>query len=168
LKVTVLVERNDAANPTAAVGAYLVSLLNRLGYRASLRVTNNLFPTMNDSRSRTQIGWFPWYSDYPAPSDFFAILLTCRSFVANSPANINDAEFCNHKVDGEVTHARALQSVAPGAANEAWRRIDQRVTDQAPWLPLYNPRVDIATSPRVGNYQYHPFFLVLPDELWVR
>jgi peptide/nickel transport system substrate-binding protein len=168
MKVTVLIEPNDPANPTAKVGAYLVSVLDHLGYRASLRVTANPFPIMDNSRSRTQIGWFPWYSDYPAPSDFFSILLTCRSFTPDSPANTNDAEFCNHAIDGEIGHARALQAVDTGAANEAWRRADQKVTDRAPWLPLYNPRVDIATSPRVGNYQYHPFFQVLPDQMWVR
>jgi peptide/nickel transport system substrate-binding protein len=168
MKVTVLVQPNDATNPTAKVGHYLVSVLDRLGYRASLQVTSNLYPTMNNSRSRTQIGWFNWYSDYPAPSNFFAILLTCRSFVPNSPANINDAEFCNHKLDKEVSHARALQAVDPGAANEAWRRIDQQVTNQAPWLPLYNSRLAVATSSRVGDYEYHPFFAVLLDQLWVR
>jgi peptide/nickel transport system substrate-binding protein len=168
MRVTVLVEPSDAANPTAKLGPYMVSVLDRLGYRASLRVTTRLYPIMNNSRSRTQLGWFSWYSDYPAPSDFFAILLTCGSFIVNSAANTNDAEFCNQKIDREVSRARALQTVNPGAANEAWRRIDQQVTAQAPWLPLYNPRVDIATSPRVGNYQYHPFFVVLPDQLWVR
>jgi ABC-type transport system substrate-binding protein len=131
-------------------------------------VSNNLFGTMSDSRSRTQIGWFPWYSDYPAPSDFFSLLLTCRSFVPDSSANTNDSEFCNRAIDSEVRQARMLQTENPGAANETWRRIDEQVTDQAPWLPLYNPRVDIVTSSRVGNYQYHPFFQVLPDQLWVR
>jgi peptide/nickel transport system substrate-binding protein len=168
MRVTVLVQPNDATSPTATMGPYLVSILDRLGYRASLRVTNSLYPTMNSSRSHTQIGWFTWYSDYPAPSDFFSVLLTCRSFLPDNPANTNDAEFCNHGIDKEISHARALQMASPGAANQAWRRVDQQVTDQAPWLPLYNPRVDVATSWRVGNYQYHPFFAVLPDQLWVR
>jgi YVTN family beta-propeller protein len=168
MRVTVLAQPDDASGPSATVAGYLVSVLNRLGYSASLRVSSNLYPTMDNSRSGTQIGWFSWYSDYPAPSDFFSVLLTCRSFVPDSPANINDAEFCNHNIDSEVNHARALQTVNPGAANQAWRRIDHQVTDQAPWLPLYNPRVDVVTSPRVGNYQYHPFFAVLPDQLWVR
>jgi ABC-type transport system substrate-binding protein len=60
-----------------------------------------------------------------------------------------------------------LEPASPGAANEAWAAIDRRITDQAPWLALYNPRLDIATSARVGNYQFHPFFGLMLDELWV-
>jgi peptide/nickel transport system substrate-binding protein len=167
-RVTVLVEPNDATNPTAKVGAYVVSVLDRLGYRASLRVTSNYFPTLGNSRSRTQLGWFPWYSDYPAPSDFIVPLLTCGSFVPDSPHNLNDAEFCSRKIDSEANAASALQANDPGAATQAWSRVDQQITHEAPWLPLYNLRADILTSSRVGNYQYHPFFVVLPDQLWLR
>lgn len=163
-----LVEPNDATNPTTKIGTYVVSLLDRLGYRASLQVTRNFFPTLGNSRSRTQIGWFPWYSDYPAPSDFTTALLTCGSFVADSPKNFNDAEFCSRKIDSEAKAASALQASDPGAASQAWSRVDQQITNEAPWLPLYNLRVDILTSSRVGNYQYHPFFVVLLDQLWLR
>ena len=44
----------------------------------------------------------------------------------------------------------------------------QTVVDRAPWVPLYNPRALTALSARVGNYQYHPFWQVLLDQLWVR
>jgi peptide/nickel transport system substrate-binding protein len=67
-----------------------------------------------------------------------------------------------------VRRAQALEPTAPGSANEAWAAIDRQITNQAPWLPLYNPRLNIATSSRVGNYQYHPFFGLLLDRLWVR
>jgi ABC-type transport system substrate-binding protein len=42
------------------------------------------------------------------------------------------------------------------------------ITNQAPWLSLYNPRLTIATSSRLGNFQYHPFYGLLLDQLWVR
>jgi hypothetical protein len=35
-------------------------------------------------------------------------------------------------------------------------------------VPLYNPSAVTALSARVGNYQYHPFWTVLLDQLWVR
>jgi hypothetical protein len=35
-------------------------------------------------------------------------------------------------------------------------------------VPLYNPQALTALSERVGNYQYHPFWQVLLDQLWVR
>jgi peptide/nickel transport system substrate-binding protein len=171
MKVTLVVPPADATNPTTKLGAYLVSVLDRLGYRVSLRAAANesaYYETLGDSRSRVQIGWFTWTQDYPAPSNFIATLLTCRSFAAHSPSNFNAAEFCDPTIDDAVRHAQTLEPSAPGAASEAWARIDRQITDQAPWLPLYNPRLDIATSSRVGNYQYHPFFGLLLDQLWVR
>jgi hypothetical protein len=46
-------------------------------------------------------------------------------------------------------------------------RIDSQIVDQAPWLPLVNPKVVDVLSKRVGNYQYNPSG-VLIDQLWVR
>jgi YVTN family beta-propeller protein len=168
MKVTLLVQPPDATDPTMKIGRYLLSVLDRLGYRARLRVTGQLYPTLGNSGSRTQIGWFTWYQDYPGPSDFISVLLTCRAFAPRSPTNLNDAEFCDPKTDTAIRRASALQVSAPGTASEAWGRIDRQITDQAPWLPMYNPRLDIATSSRLGNFQYHPFYGLLLDQLWVR
>jgi peptide/nickel transport system substrate-binding protein len=170
MKVTLVVPPADATNPTSKIGPYLVAVLDRLGFRASLKVTANtegFYATLADSRSHLQIGWFAWAQDYPAPSDFIDALLTCRAFTAQSSSNVNAAEFCQPEIDHAVQHAQRLEPSAPGSASQAWAAIDRQITDQAPWLPLYNPRVDIATSPRVGNYQYHPFFGLLLDQLWV-
>ncbi len=63
--------------------------------------------------------------------------------------------------------APALESSEPGAATQAWSAIDQQLTNQASWLARYNPRLNIATSSRLGNFQYRPFYGLLLDQLWV-
>jgi peptide/nickel transport system substrate-binding protein len=168
MKVTILIQPPDASNPTTQIGAYLISVLDGLGYRARLHVTGQLYPTLQNSGSRTQIGWFPWYQDYPGPSDFISLLLTCRAFVPRSATNLNAAEFCNPRTDAAVSRASALGVSAPGSASQAWGQIDRQITDKAPWLPMYNPRLDVATASQVGNFQYHPFYGLLLDQLWVR
>jgi hypothetical protein len=40
--------------------------------------------------------------------------------------------------------------------------------NQAPWVPLYNPRDLTLPSARVGNYQFHPYWNLLIDQIWVR
>jgi hypothetical protein len=70
MRVTVTVQPADTTNPTTKIGAYLVTVLDRLGYHASLRTTTSaatLYQTLNDSRSHVQIGWFNWYQDFPRP-----------------------------------------------------------------------------------------------------
>jgi peptide/nickel transport system substrate-binding protein len=59
------------------------------------------------------------------------------------------------------------QATDPEAARGLWERIDRQIVDQAPWVPLVNPKVVDVLSKRVGNYQYNPYG-VLIDQLWVR
>jgi hypothetical protein len=46
--------------------------------------------------------------------------------------------------------------------------IDRELVAEAPWVPLYNPRDPTVLSARVGNYQFHPYWSLLIDQLWVR
>jgi peptide/nickel transport system substrate-binding protein len=167
MKVTVW---HDQGYPAGKSAAYLVTLLRKLGYAASLKMQRNPpYPAqLADSRNRTQLGWFGWFQDYPAPSNFIAPLLSCNAFTPRSTANFNLAEFCNKAIDAQIRRAHSLETHEPGAAGELWGRIDRELVDQAPWVPLYNERALTALSTRVGNYRYHPFWNVLLDQLWVR
>jgi ABC-type transport system substrate-binding protein/DNA-binding SARP family transcriptional activator/streptogramin lyase len=171
-RVTLLLMPPLPGLPTPQIGRYVVSVLNRLGYRASSKLITNAETSvagdLSDSSKRPQIGWFPWFQDQPTPSNFIEPLLTCRSFVPRSPNNSNVAEFCDRRIDAQVAHASALQARDPAAAGELWSRIDHELVDRAPWVPLYNPRTVTVLGPRVGNYKYHPFWNLLLDQLWVR
>jgi peptide/nickel transport system substrate-binding protein len=169
-KVTILTGNIGAPMPGPATGRYVVSVLDELGYRASLRnvSANRYFEVFGDSRNRIQAGFFPWFQDYPVASDFVDPLLSCGSFVPASPVNVNTAEFCDPRIDAQAQHAYALQSWAPAAAVGRWAAIDRELVDKAPWVPLYNPRDLTVLSARVGNYQFHPYWSLLIDQLWVR
>ena len=170
-KVTVLTGAFGTKIPDQPTGRYLVAVLDQLGYRASLRVITGWHAydqRLYDSRQRMQAGWFSWYQDYPAPADFISPLLTCRSFLPHNPANLNAAEFCNPRIDAQVNQALALQARNPSAAAALWARIDHQIVNQAPWVPVYNPRSLVLLSARVGNYQYDPYWSLLIDQLWVR
>jgi peptide/nickel transport system substrate-binding protein len=172
IKVTLLLSPPFPTAPTLQIGYYVVSVLDRLGYRASARLIYNTdaagVGALGDSRRRPQIGWFTWYQDHPTPSNFVDPLLSCGAFVPRSPTNLNVAEFCNRAIDAQIERAHSLQRDDPAAAGEAWSRVDRALVDRAPWVPLYNPRAVTALAARVGNYQYHPFWTVLLDQLWVR
>jgi len=170
-RVTVLAGAFGTTIPAQATGRYLVSVLDQLGYRASLQVITGSSAynrRFYDSRQRAQIGWFSWYQDYPAPSDFIGPLLTCQSFIPASPGNLNAAEFCNQRIDAQVKQALTLQPRNPSTAAALWTRIDHEIVHQAPWVPIYNPRSLIMLSTRVGNYQFDPHWSVLTDQMWVR
>ena len=169
-RVTVLYGSEGMSFPSAATGRYVVSVLNQIGYRASLRTVGpeTYFGVLGDSRDAVQAGFFSWYQDYPAPSDFIDPLFTCGSFIPHNPNNINAAEFCDPLIDAQAQQALALEQRDPGIVAGRWAAIDQDLVNQAPWVPLYNPRELNVLSPRVGNYQFHPYWNLLIDQLWVR
>jgi len=159
---------SDPSEP--ALGRYMVTLLRRLGYRASLQILdeNHYWPIVQNSNTKAQIGLSWWANDYPTPGAFFLPVLSCHSFAPRSPDNQNLAQYCNPATDRLMTRALDTQATNSPAANAQWVNVDRRVTGQAPWVPLFTQRWTGFVSRRVGNYQYNPEWAVLLDQLWVR
>jgi len=154
------------------VGAYLVQVLRQLGYQATVRNVSpdQLFAAAFNPRSKIQLGTAGWAAEIPAASDFFLPTLTCRSFYQNPALTTNMARFCDHHVDQLVSEAQAAQQTDPAAARKLWASIDRLVTDQAPWVPLYNESPVVTfTSARIGNYQESTWYEgPLLDQIWVQ
>ena len=146
-------------------GRYLVSVLQRLGYKARFRAFPKNTPYWKPDR---QIGVAGWAPDYPSTSNFFEPTLTCGAYTPD-PTNSNYAAFCNHRLDAEISRAHDLQTSDPASATRLWSRIDRQITDQAPYVPM---RVDVVpdlVSSRTGNY-INCFLSsgACLDQLWVR
>jgi YVTN family beta-propeller protein len=152
----VLVWANDKA-----VGQYVVDVLRALGYEARLRAFASfdeydaeLFKPENFATfGVAQLQWFP---DYPAASGFI------------DAGIFNCSYFCDRAIDSKIARAKTLQATDPMAASALWARIDRDLTDQAPWLFLYNNKQPDFVSSRVGNFQYNLQYGILLDQLWVK
>jgi ABC-type transport system substrate-binding protein/class 3 adenylate cyclase len=138
----------------------LVSALRALRYHVHLIVSANYFDILYGPAG-VQAGPYPYVDDYPAPSDFLELQLGCGS-------SANVSHFCDAKLDREMTQAGELQATNPAQAALLWQRIDREMTDQAPWVPLFNDRRIDLLARGVGNFQLHPQWGMLVDQLWVR
>ncbi len=152
-------------------GEYIVSVLRSLGYRARLQTVPHPGATWRPNR---QAGVGGWASDFPAASNFFVPLFTCRSYTGDLSTNQNWSELCNRHIDAEIARAGALQTIDPPAASRLWTKIDHEITDLAPWVVI---RTGIATdfvSDRTGNYTscwlsyWNGSTTACLDQLWVR
>jgi peptide/nickel transport system substrate-binding protein len=154
-----------------ALGEQMVSDLNKIGYKASGQYLADgiQYPYVQNSKnhSKWNVAWSAWYQDYPAPSDFLNVLLGCGSVHPNSDASPNIAAFCDKSIQAQMTQAENL-GTNPTAADAIWEKVDHEMTDQAPWVDLYNPKQIDFLSKRVGNYQWNPQWYVLIDQLWVK
>ena len=142
--------------------AYIVDLLDRLGYRARLNQISDIgayFDTIFDPKTRPQSGILGWIGIQYGSAAIDT--LQCEFFG-------NVAHFCDRAIDKEAARALNLFASDPEAAARIWARLDRRLVDQAPWVPLFTPRWPALVSKRVGNWQYHPYAGPLFDQLWVR
>jgi peptide/nickel transport system substrate-binding protein len=142
----------------------VIRAMRTLGYRVRVRrydTVNGYFVYVNDFDHRVQAGWMGWVADYPAPNGFVTALFGC-----GSPSNY--ARFCDRGTQALIRRAGQITGSDPDVVGDHWARVDRRLTDLAPTVPLSNP-VDFSfVSERVRNFQYHPQWGVLLDQLWVR
>ncbi len=155
-----------------ATGAFIVSVLDELGYRASLHIASPsaLQQAVKNSRRRIQATDGSWYFDYPSASDFFDVFFRCSASRLDDPAvTRNGSFFCDRAADRLMNYAgREAASADPVAAARTWQAVDRDITYAAPWVPLVNPNNVDFLSRRVTNYQYNPFFGMLLDQLRIR
>jgi ABC-type transport system substrate-binding protein len=155
-------------DPTShAVSAYLVEVLNQLGFRAKqheLRKGNlDDFTYIYGPSTHTQFACCNgWGSDFPTPANFFTpAFLGC-------PASSNYFGYCNPEVDRLTKQAQEAQAADPATANQRWAQIDRTVTDDAPMVFDVVGKSFVLTSARVGNYQSNLESGPLWDQMWVR
>jgi YVTN family beta-propeller protein len=161
----------DTRQPTIAYeeGLAVVRALRRIGYRAALKIVSASVFQRKVGRASThaQVVSGGWGADYPTASDFIELKLSCQQFRPNRDFN-NNIGFCDPGIDRQVDRAVALQIARPQAASRLWAKIDRELVDRAVWLPTVTPKTSDFVSRRVGNYQFHPLWGVLVDQLWVR
>jgi peptide/nickel transport system substrate-binding protein len=149
----------------AGVADYIVGVLNDLGFKATLRKADRdallaeLFdPAKGPKVQSVVVAWFP---DFPAASSTVLPLFGC-----GDPGNF--ARFCDATVTARIRAALDLQQSDPAAAGQAWAAVDRSIVDFAPMAALVNQRESDFVSARVGNFQHHPQWTILYDQLWVK
>jgi peptide/nickel transport system substrate-binding protein len=133
-------------------GAAAVALLRQLGYRVQPKLLGfDYYAKIGNSRLKVQAGVHTWLPDYPAAAAFLNALFSCAAFKPGAAANLNASEFCDARIDRQIGRARALEVTDPALASALWSRIDRELVDQAPVVPLVNPKQVDLVSRRVGN-----------------
>jgi peptide/nickel transport system substrate-binding protein len=161
---------SDDFAPDPTTGAFTVSVLRELGYRATLHIASSAaMGAVDDSRRQIKATDGLWSADYPSASDFFDQWFSCSAFRLADPADTRDFSFfCDPAIDRLMNLADAQQETNPAQAAATWAAVDKAVTFAAPWVPLANLNNVDFLSARVTNYQYNPFFGILLDQLQIR
>ena len=57
---------------------------------------------------------------------------------------------------------------SPAEANSIWAQVDKEVTDQAPWVAMFNPKQLNFVSKRVKGFLWSPQWYFLLDQASVK
>ena len=145
---------------------YFVVLLRRLGYDSSLRVYPDYFTYVHKEAAaskRAQMGINGWVADFGTPSNWSLLFRCNQVYPANLGANLS--RFCERRIENGID---AATSAGTAADNTTWPQVYRQIDDAAPVVPLVNRRVVTLVSKRVGNYEHHPMWGPLLDQMWVR
>jgi peptide/nickel transport system substrate-binding protein len=153
-----------------AITEQMVSDLKAIGYDASAKLLTSgiQYPYIQNSDNNVQVGYSQWYQDYPAASDFLNVLFGCPGFHPHSDASPNISGFCDKSIQAQMDAALTQGETDPAGANQAWAKIDQEVTDQAPMVQLFNPKLIDFVSKRVKGYAWSPQWYMLLSHLSVK
>jgi peptide/nickel transport system substrate-binding protein len=137
---------------------YLVSVLNRIGFRATEKVVTagSYWTTIGDEKTRAQIGFADFVQDYPHPLDWFGLLDGQRITPTHNSNYANfDVGWANREIEALTREPELTPEVDRG-----WAALDREVMRLAPWAPFLNQeetdffsaRVDLACY--VNNVLY--------------
>jgi ABC-type transport system substrate-binding protein/class 3 adenylate cyclase len=161
MKVVVWATPNELGGWTVLVGRHFVDLLEQLGYDAKLKVVSGdrYFSAVADPSRHVQVGFWVWAADYLGESGFLPAL-TC--------VPVGSDRFCDPTIERRIEQATSMQLTDPAASHELWTDLEHDLVDLAPWVPVGNTIRTVLVSRRLGNYQFHPFWWELYDQMWVR
>jgi peptide/nickel transport system substrate-binding protein len=148
-----------------AIGEELVRELDSIGYHTRIRYEDpQNFYTDSTTDRTLQGGLIGWQSDYVAASNFLNILLDCDQ---QPPTGNNLGRYCDASLDRLISTALDVQTIHSPHATASWTTVDHASTDAAVLVPIANAVDYSFTARRVGNFQFHPQWGVLVDQLWV-
>jgi peptide/nickel transport system substrate-binding protein len=117
--------------------AYLVSVLNSIGFKAKEKIINSAvyWTTVGNQATKAQIGFADWFQDYPHPLDWMDVLLNGNRITQTH--NNNYSNFDDSAVNAKIESLKK-QPTLTSSVNAQWAALDQQIMQQAPWVPFMN------------------------------
>jgi YVTN family beta-propeller protein len=145
----------------ASVVRYVAEVLRRLGYRPHVRVVPRGAYNEALQRGRVPLKPVTWFGGELGASDFLRTWFACDGAETRG-------RFCDPRLDRLMLRAAELEATNARQAAIVWADVDRRVADAAAAIPLVTPRAVEFVSARVRNYQTHPFWGLIVDQVWLR
>jgi peptide/nickel transport system substrate-binding protein len=120
---------SETRSPRQEFMAYYTDLLNKLGFKATLKVIQDsvYFQTIGNQSQNAQTGFADWSQDFPNPSDFY-LLLSKAGIQATNNENFGNVD--DPKIEGPLATLEAQPASQLQSSTAQWTALDKYVADQ--------------------------------------
>jgi peptide/nickel transport system substrate-binding protein len=139
---------SETRSPRQEFMAYYTDLLNKLGFKATLKVTADkvYFQTIGNLSLNAQTGFADWSQDFPNPSDFYLLLSKAGIQPTN---NENFGQINDPKIESQLSTLLAVPATKLSGATSQWQALDKYVDQQAYTITYGYSTAPVFTSNRI-------------------
>jgi oligopeptide transport system substrate-binding protein len=137
--------------------------LLKVGVRIKIQTLD--FPTYLAAVGRHELTFCftGWFMDFPHPLNFLETKFHSRSISGQN--STNDSGWHSEETDRLMDQARIEPD--PVKAMAMYRRVDEIIFEEAPWIWHYYPKITEVVQPYLKGYKYHPVHLRDYREAWL-
>jgi peptide/nickel transport system substrate-binding protein len=139
---------------------YVSRVLRELGYRSRVRIASQQEIESAAASGTIQLSPVTWFGGELGPSEFLQVWFSCED-------RTDRDWFCDRRLERKMRRAVAMEAVDSKRAAADWAEVDRGVVDAAGSVPLLTPREVDFISRRMRNYQFHPLWTMLADQVWL-
>ncbi|MGH2842855.1 MAG: ABC transporter substrate-binding protein, partial [Solirubrobacteraceae bacterium] len=155
-----------ATDPDPAGAEYIASVLDALGYKASVKTLNesNDYDTVSNEATNPQVSYNEWDQDFPEGDDFIEGL-TDGADISNTGNN----DTANIDVSSINRRIAAAKKQTLGAKRDAmWSALDATIMkNYAPYVPFMDRSFPKFEAANVHGQVFNPTFYELFPSMWL-
>jgi ABC-type transport system substrate-binding protein len=139
--------------------------LREAGLEVEMKVVN--FAVFQDAvthRGKVPCFFWGWTQDYPDPSNFLDVLFNGERITETDSVN---RSFYNSESVNRLLN-QAGKSLDAAERTELFRKAEDLITQDVPWVPVVYPIFPILHHPRLQNAIPHPVWLWRYERMWLR
>jgi ABC-type transport system substrate-binding protein len=134
----------------AEAGELLASFYARIGIKLELKFLTWHAFLHSVVKGEAQLYMLAWVADYPDAENFLQLF-----YSKNIKNGQNRSRYSNPEFDAE--YEKALLALSPEERNRHWRRCQEIVREDCPWIYTHITKNYTLVNPWIGGYKAHDF-----------
>ncbi|MGH2890113.1 MAG: ABC transporter substrate-binding protein, partial [Solirubrobacteraceae bacterium] len=155
----------SGTDPQPAAAQYMASVLDSLGYKATVKTLNEgiYYDTVSNQATNPQVSYNEWDQDFPEADDYVEGLAD-----GNEITNVGNNDTANFDVPSINNQIEATKKLQLGPARDAaWAHLDAQTMHDAPYVPFMDRSFPKFEAADVHGQVFNNTFYELFPSMWI-